>query len=111
MIMRIWTTKVDETRAEAYERFAQERSLPMFKAQPGFRGALFGRAGCECAVVTLWESSAAADALEASASYRETVAEINAAGFLWGISLTARRDLHAIHVAAFKGSARPEGDT
>jgi hypothetical protein len=41
MIVRIWRTGIDGSRAEDYERFARDRSLPMFRAQTGFRGALF----------------------------------------------------------------------
>lgn len=94
VIMRIWRTQVDEARAAEYERFADETSLPMFRAQPGFRGLLFGRDGRECAVMTLWEDDAAADALDASPSYRETVARINAAGFLSGESSVERWTVH-----------------
>jgi heme-degrading monooxygenase HmoA len=94
MIMRIWRTGVDRARAAEYERFAMEESLPMFRAQPGFRGLLFGRNGGECIVTTLWEDHAAADALEGSARYRETVARIIAAGFLVGESEVERFEVH-----------------
>lgn len=92
--MRIWRTQVDEDRADEYERFAAEESMPMFSGQPGFLGLLFGRAGTECTVVTVWEDDAAADALEASASYRETVARIGATGFLRGTSTVERMTVH-----------------
>lgn len=92
--MRIWRTKVDEGRAAEYERFAATESLPMFSGQPGFRGLLFGRAGTDCTVVTLWEDDAAADALEASPGYRDTVARIGAAGFLRGGSTVERMNVH-----------------
>lgn len=98
MIMRIWTTQIDETRAADYDAFARGTSLPMFRAQPGFRGVLFGREGRNCTVVTLWDSPAAADALEDSTAYRETVALINATGFLQGASTVERRDLLAIEL-------------
>ncbi|GAA4960369.1 antibiotic biosynthesis monooxygenase family protein [Actinoplanes utahensis] len=94
MIMRMWRTQVDEGRAAEYERFAAEESLPMFSSQPGFLGLLFGREGAECVVVTLWEDHAAADALEASPGYRETVARISAAGFLRGASTVERMSVH-----------------
>jgi hypothetical protein len=64
MMMRVWRTQVDVTRAAEYERFAAEESLPMFRAHQGFNGLLFGRHGADCVVVTLWEDDAAADALE-----------------------------------------------
>jgi len=37
----IWSTGIDELRADQYERFALERSLPMFRRRPGCLGALF----------------------------------------------------------------------
>jgi heme-degrading monooxygenase HmoA len=94
MIMRIWRTRVDETRAAEYERFAAEESLPMFRAHRGFEGHLFGRCGGDCAVVTIWTDNAAADALEASPRYHDTVARITAAGFLVGQSQVDRFQLH-----------------
>ncbi|MEU4563641.1 antibiotic biosynthesis monooxygenase [Actinoplanes sp. NPDC023936] len=98
MIMRIWRTRVDEGHAVEYERFAAEQSLPMFAAQPGFRGLLFGRDGERCTVVTLWQDAAAADALETSPAYRETVARITAAGFLTGESTVERMAVHGSHL-------------
>lgn len=94
MIMRIWRTQVDEARAAEYERFAAEDSLPMFRAHDGFEGHLFGRSGGDCVVITIWEDDAATDALEASPSYRDTVARISAAGFLVGQSQVDRFQLH-----------------
>ncbi|MGW0587504.1 antibiotic biosynthesis monooxygenase family protein [Streptosporangium sp. NPDC002607] len=98
MIMRIWRTQVDEARAAEYERFAAVESLPMFRTQRGFLGLLFGRNGSACAVTTLWEDDAAADALEESPSYRETVARIGAAGFLTGPSVVERFTVHGSHL-------------
>jgi hypothetical protein len=94
MIIRIWWTQVDEARAGEYERFAAEESLPMFRAHRGYEGHLFGRSGGDCVVVTAWKDDAAADALEASPRYRETVARISAAGFLIGQSQVKRFRLH-----------------
>ena len=94
MIMRIWRTQVDVTRATEYERFATEQSLPMFRAHQGFSGLLFGRHGADCIVITLWEDDAAADALEDSPRYRDTVARISATGFLTGQSQIERFPLH-----------------
>jgi hypothetical protein len=45
LIVRIWRTGVDPDRALEYREFAQSRSLPMFRNQPGFRGVLFSAAG------------------------------------------------------------------
>jgi heme-degrading monooxygenase HmoA len=82
MILRIWRANIDPARAEEYERFARERSLPMFRSHRGFRGCAFLRNGSDCAVVTLWARPADVAALEASALYRETVAAIMATGFV-----------------------------
>ena len=70
----------------------------MFRAQPGFRGLLFGRNGAERAVLTMWENDAAADALEKSPTYLETVARIGATGFLQGPSSVERFTVHGSHL-------------
>lgn len=93
--MRIWRTQVDVTRATEYEQFATEQSLPMFRAHRGLSGVLFGRHGADCIVITLWEDDAAADALEDSPRYRDTVARISTTGFLTGPSQIERFTLHA----------------
>jgi len=82
MIARIWRTELDESRAAEYEVFAAERSLPMFRRQPGFRAVFFVRTATGRATITLWRDLQAAEALAASADYLETVAAIQAAGFL-----------------------------
>ena len=92
--MRIWQTGVDEARAADYERFADEVSLPMFRAHRGFRGLVFGRSGGACVVTTLWEDNRTADELEESALYRDTVTRIKAAGFLVGESTVERFEVH-----------------
>jgi heme-degrading monooxygenase HmoA len=82
MIVRIWRAEIDPARAEEYELFAQERSLPMFRSHAGFRGCALMRKGADCTVVTLWERPEDAAALEDSDRYRETVAAIMATGFV-----------------------------
>jgi heme-degrading monooxygenase HmoA len=82
MIARIWRAEIDPMRADEYERFAQERSLPMFRSHAGFRGCALARNGGDCTVVTLWDRPEDAAALEGSDRYRETVAAIMAAGFV-----------------------------
>jgi heme-degrading monooxygenase HmoA len=86
MVLRIWRSGIDEGRADEYREFARRSSVPMFSRQPGFLGVLFAAAPRQRAVMTLWESREAAKALEASDSYRRTVAAIEAAGFLCGES-------------------------
>ena len=82
MIVRIWKASIDPARAEEYERFAHERSLPMFRSQRGFRGCGLLRSGANCTVVTLWDGPDDVAALERSSLYRETVDAIMAAGFV-----------------------------
>ena len=82
VILRIWKAEIDPARGDEYERFAQERSLPMFRAHRGFRGCAFLRNGADYSVVTLWDGPEDVAALEASALYRETVAAIMASGFM-----------------------------
>jgi heme-degrading monooxygenase HmoA len=97
-VLRIWRTGIDESRAGEYREFARRDSVPMFSSQPGFLGVFFAAAPRERAVVTLWESRAAAEALEASHSYRRTVAAIETAGFLDGESHVELFELHGAFV-------------
>lgn len=82
MFARIWRTGLDETRASEYERFAAEQSLTMFRKRSGFRGALFLRTSDGRAVITLWQDQDAIEQLDESVEYRNTVAAIEATGFL-----------------------------
>jgi len=82
VIVRIWSTGIDELRAAEYERFALERSLPMFRRRPGCLGALLVRGREGRAVITLWEDAAAVARLEHDPEYEATVEAILAAGFL-----------------------------
>jgi heme-degrading monooxygenase HmoA len=79
---RIWRTGIDPSRAGEYETFARGRSLPMFSAHDGFCGVLFAADSDKRIVITLWTSRTAAEALERSPAYRDTVEAIEAAGFL-----------------------------
>jgi quinol monooxygenase YgiN len=91
--MRVWRTHIDGGQAAEYEHFAATESLPMFRAQPGFLGLLFGRDGDKCIVTTLWKDHAAADALENSPAYQDTVARISR--FLVGESTVERFEAHS----------------
>jgi heme-degrading monooxygenase HmoA len=82
VIVRIWRAQIDPARADEYERFARERSLPMFRSHDGFRGCAFLRDGAERMVITLWEGVEDVAALERSDRYRETVAAIMRTGFI-----------------------------
>jgi heme-degrading monooxygenase HmoA len=82
MIARIWRTGLDEKRAEEYDAFALERSLPMFRRQPGFRAVFFVRTATGRAAISLWKDRASAEALTVSADYLSTVEAIRASGLL-----------------------------
>jgi len=86
MIVRIWRTQIDRARAGEYRDFAHSRSLPMFRAQPGFAGALFAGQRAERVVITLWRDLASVKALDCSHTYQAAVADIEATGFLHGHS-------------------------
>jgi hypothetical protein len=86
MIARIWRTHIGQARAGDYRGFAHSRSLPMFRAQPGFAGAVFAAPWAERAVISLWRDLASAPAVGHSRAYQATVAEIEATGFLQGQS-------------------------
>jgi heme-degrading monooxygenase HmoA len=98
MIVRIWRTGVDPARLSEYRAFATEQSLPMFRQQEGFLGVLFTEGEDGCAVVSLWRDRAAADALESSQSYRDTVAAISNTGFLKGTQTVEILDVTEGHV-------------
>src|SRR5262245_6708677 len=99
MIVRIWLTHIDQTRADEYRDFAHSRSLPMFRAQPGFVGVLFAAHRAERAVITLWRDLASVEALDQSQTYKATVAEIEATGFLQGQSVVEVLELEEVFLA------------
>jgi hypothetical protein len=84
MLVRIWRTGVERERVGEYERFARERSLPMFRRRAGCLGVLFSRADDSFAVVTFWEDADAIRRLDVDPDYAETVEAIVATGFLTG---------------------------
>jgi heme-degrading monooxygenase HmoA len=97
MIARLWKTRIGPGWTEAYEAFARERSLPMFREQPGFAGCVMGRDGDSAWVLTLWRDHAAIEALGRSPSYRATVEAILAAGLLTGEQSTELSEVHLLH--------------
>ena len=92
-VVRVWRTKIDPARASEYDVFARTKSVPMFRAQPGFKGVFFASDGSHRAVVTLWRDRAAVEALARSTTYHATVAEIEATGFLSGESSVELYDI------------------
>jgi heme-degrading monooxygenase HmoA len=107
MVVRIWRTGIDESRADEYQEFARRRSAPMFASHHGFLGVMFAAAPGQRVVVTFWESPSAAAALADSSSYRQTVAGIEAAGFLAGTSNVETFELQDAFLAErFLGACR-----
>jgi heme-degrading monooxygenase HmoA len=107
MLARIWRTGVKPERFEEYERFAHERSLPMFREQRGFIGALFMREEADrAAVLTLWEDEKAIEELEASSFYRKTVEVILGSGLLAGEQSVEVFEVHGGQVLAGELAAR-----
>lgn len=100
MIVRIWRTEIEPTRATDYLEFARHYSLPMFREQRGFGGVLFAAGGAERAVITLWQDMAAVEALAESDTYARTVEAIEAAGFLRGEAEVAVLEVEHSHLEA-----------
>jgi heme-degrading monooxygenase HmoA len=94
VIVRVWRATLDIARAEEYERFSQEVSLPMFREQEGFWGVLFARRNAACVVITLWSVPAAIEALNSSPSYRRAVERIEATELLTGQTSVEVLELH-----------------
>ena len=85
MILRIWRAKLNPACLEAYRRFERERSLPMFRRQPGLLAVLFLReAEDRVASLTIWEDRGAVEALTSSPSYRRTARELAESSLLAG---------------------------
>jgi heme-degrading monooxygenase HmoA len=107
MVARIWRTGVKPERFEEYERFARERSLPMFREQRGFVGVLFMREKADrAAVLTLWEDEKAVGELEASPLYRQTVEAILGSDLLEGEQSVELFAVHGGQVLAGELAAR-----
>lgn len=96
LMVRIWRTGLDESRAQEYEDFARTVSLPMFRRHHGFGGVLFARSGSERVVITLWADPAAADLLGGSDDYQATVRALEATGFLRPPQRIELLDVHGL---------------
>lgn len=99
MIARMWTARIDAARAAEYETFARDVSLPMFRRQLGFRGAIMLRRGANCVVITMWQDAGSVAALDASETYAETVERIIRQGFLKGRQSVEIFDTHLMFTA------------
>ena len=82
MILRVWTVGLALAKAAELEVFANEFSLPMFRAQPGCLAVLFTRTETECATVTVWDSERSVEVMEASFIYQQVVSQIEESGIL-----------------------------
>lgn len=96
MIARLWKTGLKPGRIAAYETFAREISLPMFREQDGFLGCVMSRQGVQGKVLTFWRDEAAVEALTHSPSYQATVERILAADLLAGEQSTEISEVHLL---------------
>lgn len=69
---------------ERYREFANSRSMPMFREQPGFREAIFLQDGDEHWVLTVWDSMPDIERLGTSAKYLATARALADSGVLTG---------------------------
>jgi heme-degrading monooxygenase HmoA len=99
MIGRLWKTGLKAGRADAYEVFARDISLPMFQNQKGFLGCVMSRDDEAGLVMTFWEDLEAVKALEASPSYKETVSKILAADLLTAEQTVTIAEVHLFDLA------------
>jgi heme-degrading monooxygenase HmoA len=96
MVARLWTTGLNPERVAAYEVFARDVSLPMFRAADGFLGCIMSRSGDRSRVLTIWRDQDAVNALARSPAYQTTVSRILAAGLLAGEQSTDVMDVHLL---------------
>jgi heme-degrading monooxygenase HmoA len=96
MIARLWKTGLQPGRIKAYEAFAREISLPMFREQDGFLGCVMSHRDDQGVVLTFWRDAAAVEALKHSPSYQATVERILAADLLAGEQSTEVSDVHLL---------------
>lgn len=102
MIGRLWKTGLKAGRGEAYESFALNVSLPMFRMQDGFLGCVMSRDDTEGRVLTLWRDRNAVAALDQSPTYLDTVAKILAADVLTEPQETSVGHVHLCEVERLK---------
>jgi hypothetical protein len=66
VIVRVWREDRYPARLDEYQRFEQERGLPMLRKQPGLLGVFFLRqAEDRAASLTIWEDAGAVEAHKA----------------------------------------------
>jgi heme-degrading monooxygenase HmoA len=84
MIVRVWQVRVKENALAEYEENERNRSLPMFKEQPGCLGVLFLRSMGMCSALTFWSDRAAIEQLNSSKSYLDASRFYENSGMLEG---------------------------
>jgi heme-degrading monooxygenase HmoA len=94
MISRLWKTGLKAGRSEAYEIFARNVSLPMFRMQDGFLGCVMSHDDEVGLVLTFWRDRNAIAALGQSPTYLDTVARILAADVLTEPQETSVGQIH-----------------
>lgn len=94
VLMRCWTSQVEVERAGAYEDFAANVSLPMFRAHRGLFAVVMARTGADASVVTFWQDQACVRELERSPLYLRTVLELGSARLLRGEQRTTVKQVH-----------------
>lgn len=98
MIARLWKTGLKPGRTAAYEAFARDISLPMFRKQDGFLGCVMSHRDGEGLVLTFWRDEAAVEALKHSRSYQATVERILAADLLAAEQSTEITEVHLLEL-------------
>ena len=82
MFARTWRTRIDMARLEEWDRFARERSTPMFRHHDGMLAVFHARDGDEWLTVSIWRDAQAVEALDSSQSYTTTAADLMATGMV-----------------------------
>ena len=80
----MWRTGYDPERLDDLERFAKERSTPMFESFAGCLGHIYSHDDESFLTISLWIGRHAIKAAEASELYRETVSALERTGVLRG---------------------------
>lgn len=74
MLLRSWRVKLHSGASERLEKFAREKSLPMFKSFEGCLQVYFCRQEDEFVTLTIWQDHAAMDRATSSLLYQSVVA-------------------------------------
>lgn len=82
MLVRVWKVGLTPAKAAELEVFANNTSLPMFRAQEGCLAVFFTRTETECATITVWDSEQSVKQMEASSLYQQVVGQIEQSGIL-----------------------------